>query len=789
MLLPLIGILVVGPSDLPAGSAPPPVAVPHFPDRLHAFVWRNWQLVPAERMARVVAAGTDDIIRMGRAMGLSGPPKITSDQQRRSYITVIRRNWHLLPYDQLLTLLGWTEEKLAYTLREDDFLYVKLGNLKPKCQPIRFQPPNAETRKREAEIGRIVKSEFPAGIGATKEPLFDFVRQLSEPIAKSPPPKTLYPTPRSPLRLCYSYFALYGDPLMDEGADPYPDGYLARLAEVGVNAVWLQGVLNKLAPFPWDSKLSEGYETRLRNLNRLVDRAAKHGICIYLYLNEPRSMPNAFFAAHPALKGVTEGDYSSLCTSSPEVRKYLTGAIASVCRAAPKLGGFFTITASENLTNCWSHHRGEGCPRCGKRSAAEVIAETNRIFADGIEAAESTDSRSKIENRKSKIDLICWDWGWPDASVPDIIARLPVGASLMSVSEWGMPIERGGVKSNVGEYSLSTIGPGPRALKHWEIARKRGIKTIAKIQAGNSWELSAVPYIPAVFNSAVHASNLHEAGIDGIMLGWTLGGYPSPNLEVISAIGRISHHEVSHSVKADLQKQAARTFGEVAAERIAEAWDTFSEGFRHFPFHIGTVYSAPLQAGPANLLWENPTGFKATMVGIPYDDLESWRSVYPASVFALQLEIVAKWFENGELLLRSAKSDDERRLTSRQLREIDKELNVAEACEIHFFTVASQSRFVETRDALIRAKTAQDATPLLAEIEMLLRDEIATAKRLHSIQSRDSRIGFEATNQYYYVPVDLAEKVLNCRDLLDRWLPSVRARYTSDRSPSGSPAK
>ena len=35
---------------------------------------------------------------------------------------------------------------------------------------------------------------------------------------------------------------------------------------------------------------------------------------------------------------------------------------------------------------------------------------------------------------------------------------------------------------------------------------------IAKIQAGNSWELSAVPYIPAVENAAQHAANLRKAG-------------------------------------------------------------------------------------------------------------------------------------------------------------------------------------------------------------------------------------------------------------------------------------
>ena len=56
-------------------------------------------------------------------------------------------------------------------------------------------------------------------------------------------------------------------------------------------------------------------------------------------------------------------------------------------------------------------------------------------------------------------------------------------------------------------------------------------------------------------------------------------------------------------------------------------------------------------------------------------------------------------------------------------------------------------------------------------MENVLKAEIALARRLHGIQSRDSRIGFEASNQYYYVPVDLMEKVLNCRDLLGRTFP------------------
>ena len=93
--------------------------------------------------------------------------------------------------------------------------------------------------------------------------------------------------------------------------------------------------------------------------------------------------------------------------------------------------------------------------------------------------------------------MLAWDWGWDDKWAEAIIRQLPAEVSLMSVSEWSLPIERGGIKSSVGEYSISSVGPAP-ARDHWEKARQRGLKTFAKVQAGNTWELSAVPWIPAV---------------------------------------------------------------------------------------------------------------------------------------------------------------------------------------------------------------------------------------------------------------------------------------------------
>ena len=192
-----------------------------------------------------------------------------------------------------------------------------------------------------------------------------------------------------------------------------------------------------------------------------------------------------------------EGDHQTLCTSSPAVRRLAEQAVEHVFREVPELGGVFTITYSENLTNCASHGQQAGCPRCRGRNPAEILAEVNA--ARSRKASIAAVPRAKV---------IVWDWGWPN---PDPIALLPRDVWFMSVSEWSLPITRGGVSTTVGEYSLSAVGPGPARHAHWALARSRGLKTIAKVQLNNTWELSSVPWLPVLDLVARHCAGLREA--------------------------------------------------------------------------------------------------------------------------------------------------------------------------------------------------------------------------------------------------------------------------------------
>src|SRR5262245_34102897 len=158
-------------------EAPLPIAEPHFPDRLHLFVWRNWELANVDRMAQVLATTQEKILEIGSSMGLPAKPRLSADQLRRIYVTVIRQNWHILSEEQLIQLLGWNRAHYDFTLREDDFLSHKLG-VKPQCEELRYQPPSAQTRARAEEIKRLLSKTFgPSFVEAGEEP-FHFIQEL-----------------------------------------------------------------------------------------------------------------------------------------------------------------------------------------------------------------------------------------------------------------------------------------------------------------------------------------------------------------------------------------------------------------------------------------------------------------------------------------------------------------------------------------------------------------------------------------------------------------------------------
>jgi hypothetical protein len=193
---------------------------------------------------------------------------------------------------------------------------------------------------------------------------------------------------------------------------------------------------------------------------------------------------------------------------------------------------------------------------------------------------------------------------------------------------------------------------------------------------------------------------------------------------------------------------------------ILSAWENFSTAFQEFPYGVVAGYSIPTQHGPANLLRLKPTGYNAAMILFPYDDLTKWLGPYSSEVARQQFEKLTQLWEKGLEQFRRALPDvpKERATLAR------KDLGIAETCWIHYRSVANQIRFYILREQLGKAPRATRLV-LINEMKQISKSEMELARRLYNICRQDSTIGYEASNHYYYRPLDLAEKVLNCEYL------------------------
>ncbi|MFC3803743.1 hypothetical protein [Cohnella sp. GCM10012308] len=873
--------------------------IPHFPTRMQAVVWRNWGLVPIKRLASALGASEKQIKEVASGLGLE--VSATGNEEiwlKRGYITIIRANWHLLPFGQLLELLGWTEAQLVFTLKEDDFLWIKLGSFKPWTEPVRYRPLTAEEQERTRQIRETVAglpdlqragtesgtgtasgSGTSSGTGSAPGAMFekpfaflDYGRKpdmrhraqlrgpspgevrldipwtieapdgtsildsalerfaerheriwgtkwiVQKPFARIMSGETSQPvmrieiaadaslrsedhevivgtdlitirgaaetgimrglqwiagqtgqgkvpylmagtyarTTKFDLRIIYSYSAVYGDPLLTPESDPYPEDLLERLSEAGVNGIWLQSVLYNFVPLDGlPEGMSADWEKRIAGLRLLAARAAKYSIGVFLYCNEPRSMPVAFFADKPDWQGHTEDGSATMCTSHPGVQALLRDGISRLFREAPELAGLFTITMSENWTHCYSRavNGVTNCPRCALRRPGEVAAEVNGIIAEGA-------FRVKPEAR-----ILCWtwgwapSWGWTEKEIESAIEKLPDNVIVMATSEEAIPTNVAGVRGQVADYSMSVVGPGDKSLRSWQAAQARGLRTAAKVQFNNTWECSAVPFLPVFQLIEEHLDRLSESGVTSLMLSWTLGGYPSLNL----ALAADYYWESGSLAKPSIRQRMEDRFGSAAGRAIADASAALSGAFRQFPFDLAVLYFAPQNFGPANLLHLDPTGFEATMIGNPYDDLKSWRGIYPAARFAGQFKKLASGWKKGLRMLQAA----EKKLSPGSERAFEELTTAASAAYLHFYSAFLQIAFVRTRDKYVAARSPSVRLKACRRLIDIAREEAGNARQLYDLVGRDSRIGFEASNHYYYTAQDLREKTLNCRHVIE----------------------
>ena len=703
-----------------------------FPTKAQCFIYRNWGTVPAKKMADILGCDEAEVRTAAADMGLDPDVTVPTAWITQGYITLIRNNWHLLDYNGICALLGWDMDYLAFILQDDDFLSVKLGGFKPYVENPRPEQLNDAQRLQTARIKEITE-RVRARMQTPSVAPFEFFATTCKEI-----PAHVAEKQRFRQKLIYSYCALYGDTFADKGLIDlsFPDEMLRAYGELGITGIWTQGVLSKLAPYPFVKGEDAGYAERLAGMNYLVEKLARYGIKLYLYLNEPRALATETLADRDDIRGhVTGKGLSCLCIRTEPVQRYLKEAVAHVVRAVPQLGGIYTITASENLTNCHSRIKPKtahtmNCPHCKGHTAEESFALANQLIFEGARSVNPD------------IDCIAfgWEWGEVEASCR-VVDGLDPAIAVMNVSETRKTKLIGGVETKVVDYSISVEGPGEFSKTLWKHAAARGHGTLAKIQVNNTWELSTVPYIPVFEKIYDHIKGLIETGnVDGLMLSWTLGGYPSPLLQMVSIM----------SAEADrlptVEQLYERLFKGADTKALARIFSCFSQAFDEYPFHLLCAYNGPQQSAPANLLYPKPTGFTATMVCYPYDDLNSWRGIFPKEVYMGQLQKMVDLWQRGMDLFDTVDLD-----SNPYLREL---YDVSLACLVHFRGMLNQCNFVKERENA-------------AACREIAREEMELSLIALDLMGRNATFGYESSNHYFYTAGNLMEKIVNCQYVID----------------------
>ena len=295
---------------------------------------------------------------------------------------------------------------------------------------------------------------------------------------------------------------------------------------------------------------------------------------------------------------------------------------------------------------------------------------------------------------------------------------------------------------------MSNPGPGEWAKNNWNLAKKHGHECCAKVQFNNTWECSGVPYIPVFDLVAEHAVNLKNEGIRHMMLSWTLGGAPSPSLSLVSGI-----FNGEYNPDTCVDEMIDDVFSTGCADTVKKAQRIMSDAFRQFPFSCSVVYVAPLTSGPRSVFYPERTGRRGAMVGISFDSVNAWSAEYAEDVFERQMALVVEpWREAVRLLDACADTSD----------EFEEFKSCAKGTLVHFESVLHLTRFVRARNAMLDGEKVIDGNRDVMQVMMqALDEEEANVINAIRVQSKDSRIGFEASNHYNFSRQDLVEKLVN----------------------------
>jgi hypothetical protein len=501
----------------------------------------------------------------------------------------------------------------------------------------------------------------------------------------------------------------------------YTDGLLQSTSHQGFNAIWFYLNLEEIT---FDSRVfpelnNPNAKRVLARLKDLVDRARPYGIDIIPYFgtNNHLPVPESFYAKHPDCRGVGWGN--ALCTSHPDVQRYLGESVQKLFQVVPGLKGFITIFDSEGFFHCALHNQSK-CPRCRERKPDDVAVE----FIDTIYSA--------MKAANPIAEMIVWSYGGAIAPkwVDDVIPRLPKGVIFQTEFGKGEPVVRDGITNVTEDYNITTVGPPEGFLRQYALAKRAGVRMTVKTEHAISQEFVTVPYIPCMRQWHARIAKMSEYELDGYLGNWCHYGYmPSRPTEILMWYSWTNAPPLDEL----LERMARRDFGPAAAPHVLIAWEHVTRGIEQFPYSDPIArYPGPLQKGPSQPLLLDPK-IKNFGAGRAWQNDLAWTKPWGPEIAEKYLRIVEEEFSTAVGELKKARQ-------TTPSPELDAEIRVVEIMRRSLHTMVNLIRWIPLRDKYAKAEESE-RSPLRTQLLTIAQDELTNAEAALALTESDSRLG------------------------------------------------
>ena len=563
------------------------------------------------------------------------------------------------------------------------------------------------------------------------------------------------------------------DELMND-IDYYPEPYLDRLAQEGINGLWLTVVFREICKTSFLPEDPDA-ERRREKLRRSVEKCRKFGIKLWTFAIEPASWTLKNPCPDDALKGPDcWGPGNLFCPNSEKAARYLYECTNSLFKEVPHLGGLMLISVGERPTSCVSGGSFEGgfklpCQKECKLSVDHIFAKVLNPMRQGIKDANPEAEMISWLYQPQPMQAHPWIYDLPKQLSEDIILAYNFESSCTKP-------QLGKVRVG-GDYWLSCTGPSDRFGRMAEAARGH-CAFAAKMQVGCSHEVATIPFVPAPGLLYRKYEQMRRNGVSHVIQCWYFGNYPGA---MNRAAGALAYEDFSTNEEEFLTRLAAPEWGPRAAD-MAKVWAALTKAYMEYPLGYEFQYYGPMHDGT---VW--PLHLKSVLRKLP----RTWKPDYePAG------DAVGEFLNNfdlAETVVQSRRMSDAwnegwqkfqtfaGEFKGDRAREMDAML--IEALNCHFLAGADIVEFYFLRNRMLDGKVNAERTVKI--LEEIVKRQIPVSDRMAELCESDPRLGYHSEAEVYkYFPEKLKWRSETLRQLLANDFPALRQALSEGKTAS-----